>query len=179
MKKNHAIKTTDRTMLWIVGIALVAIVGLTIFLLVTKPKTDSAIGLLGQQFEDQGRTHIAPGTSHPAYNSNPPTSGWHYAQPAPWGVKTEELSDETLVHNLEHGGIWISYQPDKLSADDKAKLENITNTHTKTILTPRAKNESLIAVASWTRLLKLDSLDENQINDFIKRNANHAPEQVP
>src|SRR3989344_5078 len=52
---------------------------------------------------------VAVGASHEAYNSNPPTSGPHYEQPSRWGVSQAELPDEQLIHNLEHGGIWISY----------------------------------------------------------------------
>ena len=51
--------------------------------------------------------HIAEVTSpHGPYNSNPPTSGWHYGGgTAPWGVQTQPVADELSVHNLEHGGV--------------------------------------------------------------------------
>ena len=49
----------------------------------------------------QGADHIPMGTPHPEYNSNPPSSGWHYAEPARQGFYDEELPDEQIVHNLE------------------------------------------------------------------------------
>src|SRR3990167_4512427 len=61
---------------------------------------------VGQEFENQGQAHIKNGESHPPYNSNPPTSGWHYVLPANWGVYAKPLADEQAIHNLEHGGIW-------------------------------------------------------------------------
>jgi len=63
----------------------------------------------GEFFASQGQTHIASGAAHPAYSSNPPTSGWHYASPARAGFYEEPIADETLIHNLEHGHVVISY----------------------------------------------------------------------
>jgi thiol-disulfide isomerase/thioredoxin len=40
----------------------------------------------GKSIPIQPAKHIQPGASHPDYNSNPPTSGWHYPKQADWGV---------------------------------------------------------------------------------------------
>ncbi len=68
---------------------------------------------------DQGNGHIAPGEAHAPYDTRPATSGPHwftdrttlapYGAPARWGVYTEPLPDEVLVHNLEHGGVGLHY----------------------------------------------------------------------
>lgn len=131
------------------------------------------------EFESQGAVHISPGTPHDTYNSNPPTSGWHYVNPAGWGVYENQLADETLIHNLEHGGIWISYKPD-LPNDQKAKLTEIAKRYrSKVILEPRAQNDAPIALAAWQRLLKLDTADEQRIVEFIANYKNKGPERVP
>ena len=57
---------------------------------------------------DEGRGHVAPGI-RVHYQDYPPTSGMHWPSPAPWGVSELELSSETWVHNLEHGGVVILY----------------------------------------------------------------------
>ena len=44
------------------------------------------------------------------------------------------------------------------------------------ILTPRSDNTSVIAVASWARLLTLESFDDAQIREFVETNRGHAPE---
>ena len=69
--------------------------------------------LPGTAYPIQGREHIPLDAPHLPYNSNPPTSGPHYESPVPWGVYDHELPDEQLVHNLEHGGVWVSYNCDK------------------------------------------------------------------
>ncbi len=129
---------------------------------------------LGEAFANQGQEHIAVGASHPEYNSNPPTSGSHYAQPANWGVYQTELPDEQVIHNLEHGGIWILYT----GIDDatKSALEKIAKSNSKIIVTPRFKNDAPIVLASWGRLQKFQTLDEQAIRAFIEANRNKSPE---
>jgi hypothetical protein len=121
------------------------------------------------------KLHISRGDEHALYNSNPPTNGPHFngiskdagIGPIPCQTYTEEVEDESAIHNLEHGVVWVTYK----DANDKAlaeQLKNITEDYTKVILSPRSKNDSKIAVVSWLRVLKLDSFDEQKIRDFIK-----------
>lgn len=131
------------------------------------------------ELADQGRDHILPGQPHPLYNSNPPTSGWHFPSPAPWGFHNDELADELLVHNLEHGGIWISFK----DATDTEVVDALValgrQFRTKVIITHRPRNDSRIAVAAWTKLMKLDRFDRGAIVNFINRYKNKGPEFVP
>lgn len=140
----------------------------------TRPKSAS----VGTAYPDQGRDHIVSGQPHLPYNSNPPTSGWHNPAPAPWGFYPNELPDEVLVHNLEHGGIWISYHdPNDTEVADKL-LALSKRFPRKVIITLRQKNDSRIALAAWTWLLKLDHYDEKQIIDFINAHINRGPEKT-
>jgi hypothetical protein len=94
-------------------------------------------------------------------------------------VYTTAQPDEDLVHNLEHGHVWISYNPDLISTSDLSSLEQFVRdggTNTGVILTPRPKNTSVIAAASWARLLVLDRFDATQLRNFVNTNRGHAPE---
>ena len=134
---------------------------------------------LGERIDDQGRDHISRGQPHPAYNSNPPTSGWHTPEVANWGSFRTELPDELVLHNLEHGGVWISYK-DPGDGTLVEKLEGLVSRYrSKVIVTPRAKNDRPIAVAAWGRLMKLDAYDEKRIVAFIEAFRNKGPERVP
>lgn len=142
---------------------------------INKMRSDARnIPAIGTSFPIQGQEHIAVGATHPEYNSNPPTSGWHYAQPATWGVHQDELPDEQLIHNLEHGGIWISYKD--VDPTTKSELERIARSNQKVILTPRSKNDAPIVLASWGRSQKLEKFDRDAIINFIKANKNKSPE---
>jgi hypothetical protein len=127
-----------------------------------------------QTFPDQGVNHIPDGTKINSYNSNPPTSGPHYAKPADWGIYDTELPDERLVHNLEHCGIWISYRPD-ISEEEKAKIVAYAKGFpTKIIVTPRAKNDAAISLAAWRHLLTMDQFSEREADIFISAFLNKA-----
>ncbi len=130
----------------------------------------------GEAIPIVSRNHVNIGDAHEPYNSNPPTSGPH-AGPAPWGVSEKELIDEDVIHNLEHGGIWISYK--NLNQEDIKKLEDIGRKYSsRTVVSPRPANDDNIAVASWGRLLKLEEVDVEQITEYVKRNFNKSPEQL-
>ncbi len=132
----------------------------------------------------QGRDHIAVGATHESYNSNPPTSGSHYDTPAEPGYYDEPLVDEQLVHNLEHGEIWLSYHP-RVSREVKEALRQFIEPPW-VIITPRAANESDLAVVAWGRLdtfnlaasTTLTLTDNQRLTDFILRYKNHGPENV-
>jgi hypothetical protein len=138
----------------------------------TRPKP-------GERIAGQGQVHISAGQPHPAYNSNPPTSGWHMTRTASWGAFQTEIPDEIVVHNLEHGGIWISYK-DPSDAALVEKLEALVSRfRSKVIVTPRSRNDSRVVVAAWERLLKLETYDEKRIVEFINAYRNKGPERVP
>ena len=158
----------------VITMFIIGSLGYGIVYLATRPEKS----IPGTAFPILGREHIPVGTFHPEYNSNPPTSGSHYVKEAEWGVYQNELPDEQLIHNLEHGGIWISYKPD-IDPAIKAKLESIGNNNRgSVVVAPRTMNDSMIAVASWGRLEKLDKFDEVEIINFIDENKNKSPEPL-
>lgn len=180
---------------WGLPILLVIIVGgmIAIFAVGNKPapaKPDSQ--LLGTKYPELARTHIAAGTTTPVpYNSNPPSSGPHYSDancPAKWGVidASTVQPDECYVHNLEHGGIWISYKPD-LDANDIQKLKDLFSqlplstqfNEIKAILVPRAANPHSVEVVAWNYVLDLDSVDGAKIRQFYLDHVDKGPEQIP
>lgn len=170
-ESRRRMKKFKKILSWIFGVA--AFGGLAVALALFQVRSEEKRP--GATFSNQGREHIAPGQAHSAYNSNPPTSGSHYAEEASWGAHEEELPDEQIIHNLEHGGVWISYKD--IDQETISKIETLAGEYPdKMIVTPRAKNDAKIAVASWTRLLKLENFDEAEIIDFIKANKNRSPE---
>lgn len=135
------------------------------------------------QVSDQGRGHINVGASHPAYNSNPPTSGPHYEKWEEKGIYKVQQPDEGMIHNLEHGYIWISYRPDA-SPEVIKQLENFYGFGKKIVVEPRKENDKLIAIAAWNWLDKFDPASKNSLNDaelkrigdFIDQYINQGPE---
>ena len=137
------------------------------------------VQLLGQEYADEGRAHLLNGEQPPEYKVNPPVSGSHDPEPAEWGFYEQEVPDTKVIHNLEHGGIWVSYQPGVLSDEEIDQLKKLASEYgQRLIVSPRAKNDSKIAVASWRRLEKLDELDLELIKNFLTTNVNQSPEGI-
>lgn len=130
-------------------------------------------------YEVIGREHIAQGTFGSGYNSNPPSSGVHWASPAKNGVYDTQLPDEQIIHDLEHGHVWISYKPDVADEVKQKLAEIVRDDDWKIILAPRDKNETMIALAAWGRVLKLDQPDYEKVRDFIRTYRNRGPENTP
>ena len=140
----------------------------------------------GESFPMQGQEHVALDYQF-SYNSNPPTSGPHFRSPANWGAYDYEVNDKLFIHNMEHGGVWISYRP-SVDAQVVEHLKAIVDEFggSKIVIAPRAVNDTDVAVAAWTRLLKInlaggDISDDqlNQIRAFYKAYKNRGPEFVP
>jgi hypothetical protein len=117
------------------------------------------------------------------YNSDPPTSGWHYDEPARAGFCETPLPDEQLVHNLEHGHVVISYDCGKLADCEnvKAELGRLVENFQrwKIVAVARENTDAAIALTAWGRIDKMDSYDENRIRAFVRRWRNRGPENTP
>jgi len=132
-----------------------------------------------QDFDIVGRSHIAQGTEGSGYNSEPPTSGPHWGNPAKNGIYDTPLPDQQLIHNLEHGHIWISYKSEVGEEVINKLKEIVKEDDWKVVLAPRDKNETKIVLAAWGRVLKMEEPEYEKIKDFIKTYRNRGPENTP
>lgn len=129
-----------------------------------------------ENFEIEGRDHVSPETVV-EYKTNPPTSGGHLGRAQDWGVYSNEIDDKAAVHGLEHGGIWITYK----DLDDEAikSLEKIGKDNSQSVIvSPRFANDVKIAVVSWGKMMKLESVDSILIQKYIDTYKNQSPERL-
>ena len=125
------------------------------------------------------------------WNTNPPTSGPHYEIPAVYGAYTTPVNMAQLVHNLEHGGIYILYGP-RVPAATVAELRSFYDGHTRgTILAPLPSLGNRIALGAWTtkdandpakgtaHLAKCTSFDESAFGAFFDEFQFQGPERFP
>lgn len=112
------------------------------------------------------------------YSHKPPVGGDHFPIPATCGFyRSDPPPVEYLVHDLEHGAVWIAYQPDLPDAQ-LATLRDIAAQQAKVIITPYDEMDSPITLSSWGRQLALDSVDDPRVQQFIAtyRNGPLTPE---
>ncbi len=124
------------------------------------------------------RTHVTGSIDYSGH-TNPPSYGPHHPSPLFSGIYLSEQADADLVHNLEHGHVWISYNPALLDASDILRLQYLVaafGAGKGIVLTPRSGNATAIALVSWAHLEQLTSLDLTEAREFILTNRGHAPE---
>jgi hypothetical protein len=161
-------KKIKKQLFWIIPAALV--IGLVIFSKTQGPESLFVDDAIGEKIANMGNRHIdSIGAEHESYNSNPPTSGPHVGNIAPWGVSKEIIPDELQIHNLEDGGVIIQYHADKISREDIETLETVVQESGRkhVIVAPRYDMEYAIALTAWNRLLPLDHVDQEKIHQFI------------
>jgi len=133
----------------------------------------------GQFVKSLGNEHLlAADQKHVPYNSVPPTSGPHLPFIARWGVHAEPIANELQVHNLEEGGVLVQYNCPQDCPDLVSKLRAIVLRYdTQVILAPYPGMDSRIALTAWSRIEKLDQIDEKRIVRFIQayRGGDHHP----
>jgi len=176
-RQSGAARTQKRLVRYVVGTTIVVAAGYGLFLWAQSAGPDGED--FSVAYDIQGRQHIADGSPHPEYNSNPPSSGWHYASPARGGFYEEPLPDERVVHNLEHGDIWIAFHLD-IPESARDTLESFAGRYV--VVSPRPENKGDIALVAWGRVDTFDIengvVDEGRIRDFIKRYDDRGPERL-
>lgn len=156
------------------ALAVVALVWLIIGNPIGFSRSDDQ--LLGEAVAYDTSTHVPAGTLGP----NPPLTpagGSHYLGPLSAGNYDEPVSDGNAIHSLEHGFVWITYQPDQISGTALDTLKDIASDFGRdTILSPRFENSFPIIIVSWEQRLTQTNIDEQALRDFVSTNRNRSPE---
>jgi Protein of unknown function (DUF3105) len=112
------------------------------------------------------------------YQLVPPVGGEHFPVPATCGFYDgDPPPDELIVHDLEHGAIWIAYALD-LDAEQLRTISELVAQQAKVIATPVEGLGTPVVVSAWGRQLPLDSADDPRLVQFVEayRNSANAPE---
>lgn len=99
--------------------------------------------------EESDHSLVDPGDTSDAWTSDPPTGGAHNGLTVVWGAFDEPVSQAQLVHNLEHGGVYIQYGdevPDGTVTELRAFYDNHQN---GTVLAPYPSLGDKVAVGAW------------------------------
>jgi hypothetical protein len=184
----------DWRLLAIGGVLLVGAV-IVILVLVLGSGANPSAGIVQP---DDGNEHVAVGTTCRSvqapcgpdpYSSLPATSGphWDPSGVANWGVYSTPQNETQVVHNLEHGGIVIWYDPERVPSEGVDALTQYVNTQTasgisgrfKFILSPWGGEEPLpaaVVATAWRYMLPLETADTGAINEFARSRYGRAPE---
>lgn len=120
---------------------------------------------VGVVFEhpDNGRGHEACSSG---FDRSPATSGDHFDAWQNCGFYRVPIRDYGAVHALEHGAVWIAYQPD-LSTEEIGAIEAAVEGETHLLAAPYPGLQNPIVVSAWTRQLAVDSFADPLVGEFL------------
>jgi len=163
-------KLRGRLIWGVAGLAALAVVG-TLAWQALRPRAGESVPVMTSE--------------HVPTDSDPPTSGPHYAEEARAGFFDSNIYKYPagyLVHNLEHGYIILWYNCTQLDdagcaslkSDMKSWMAEVDNF--KVIAYPWDSSDVPLVMTSWGRILKMQTFAVAQARAFYEANLNRAPE---
>lgn len=166
-------KTLTKVAWAIAGVAVVVAFG--VYLSRTARYTAGSDGAIieGVQRYQNGAGHVTGGVAYP---QTPPTGGEHNPSWLNCGIYGEPVPNELGVHSLEHGAVWVTYDPG-LSPEDVATLR----THLPSsyvVMSPYQGLPSPIVLSAWNVQLRVSSPDDPRIRPFFEEywRSQYVPE---
>jgi hypothetical protein len=171
---GSAANTKSHRKTWITtGIGSIAFIGLIIllYLNIRGPLPIRELVL----FPGQQRGHVE---ELPEYGDLPPVGGEHLDAWQNCGIYTEPIDPGNAIHSLEHGAVWITYQPE-LQANEIAELQELVRGEQFIILSPYPGLRSPVVASAWQVQLQVDSAGDGRIGEFIEqyRQGLYTPER--
>ncbi len=139
---------------------------------------------VGKKAPPAEHTITDPGGTSDEWNTDPPTAGPHYAEAAIFNAYDEELELARVVHDLEHGGIYILYGKDVPAATVDELRAFYDDHRTATILAPLHRLGDEFAIGAWYAhsdpamgyLAKCRTFDEKAVAAFFSAFQFKGPE---
>ncbi|HLS76578.1 MAG TPA: DUF3105 domain-containing protein [Nocardia sp.] len=164
---------------------IIALVGALAYSLVPKYREQAALekftpsaenqdpsldieGIVTVDYSKTTGKHVKP-TERVGYDRTPPFGGSHDSE---WAdctgtVYSKPMRNENAVHSLEHGAVWIAYNPDKVDNAAVDTLKGKVEGKAYTFMSPYPDLDAAVSLQSWGHQLKLDSADDERIGQFI------------
>jgi hypothetical protein len=101
----------------------------------------------------------------------PPVAGPHNEawQNCQGTVYEAPIANEHAVHSLEHGAVWVTYNPDTLPADQVADLAGMVQQGgDRLMISPYPGLDAPISLQAWGYQLKVEDASDPRINEFIR-----------
>ncbi|WNB86768.1 DUF3105 domain-containing protein [Cellulomonas sp. ATA003] len=160
----------------VVGVIVLALVAVTLVIVLGQESENNAqedaIERAAQQdiegveeFEGLGNSHVSTTVE---YEQVPPVGGDHNAVWQNCGVYGEPVADENAVHSLEHGAVWITYDP-TLPADQVEALEAKAASNNYVLVSPYEGVPTPVVASAWGLQLQLDDAADERLDVFLRK----------
>lgn len=151
------------------GLIIVVLAGLIIFRIIAS--NIEGVSNFGSQSQGHDTNVVIENTELP------PVGGVHDPAWQNCGIYNEPVETKNALHSMEHGAVWITYNP-SLDSADVAQLEGLVRGESFLLLTPYPNLANDVVMTAWGVQLEVDSVDDERIEQFISvyRNGPQTPE---
>ena len=139
-----------------------------------RPELAAAKAINGVTYKKEPHhDHIFSGSA--TYDATPPIGGDHspYWADCNGAVYTQPIANENAVHPLEHGAVWVAYR-EGLPQSEVDTLVSDVKGQTKVFMSPYPDLKTKVSLQAWGYQLKLNSVTDPRINQFIATLAGNA-----
>jgi hypothetical protein len=151
----------------IVALVLVAGTVATVLVLNSLPAEREVISGSYEErldlYPDLDATHTETRVS---YDQSPPVGGPHNPAWLNCGVYEEPQQNENVVHTLEHGAVWITYDPATTTDAEIAALVALAP-DTYTVVSPYEGLGDRKAISAWGAQLLFTDVADPAVEDFL------------
>jgi hypothetical protein len=175
LRRKEAARRRNRVIGTVVSIvAILAVIGVVVTIIVINAQPKAVpVGL--EVYENLESGHVEGDVK---YEVIPPVGGPHNPAWLNCAVYDEPQVDEHAVHSLEHGAIWITYDPAETSDDELEALRELTPA-TYAILSPYPGIGPAMAISAWGAQLRFTDPADPAVQDFIDTYKESASSPEP
>jgi hypothetical protein len=101
----------------------------------------------------------------------PPPGGPHNPAWQNCGIYVEPVLTENAVHSLEHGAVWVTYQPDLAEAEIEL-LRQLARNRTHVLLSPYTEQAEPVVATAWGVQLRVESAEDARLAQFVQKYEN-------
>lgn len=110
------------------------------------------------------------------YDQNPPVAGKHNGdwQNCMGEVYDAPIASEHVVHSMEHGAVWLVYNPAKVNDAQKEALASKVRGKEYALMSPMENLDTTVSVQAWGFQLKTDNPSDKRVDEFINATRKNA-----
>lgn len=101
-----------------------------------------------------------------AYPQTPPAGGEHNPSWLNCGAYSDPVPNELAVHSLEHGAVWVTYDPSLAEGELETLRTHLPSTYF--VLSPYPGLPAPIVLSAWNAQLRVQTADDPRIRAFFE-----------
>ncbi len=119
-----------------------------------------------QVTKNPSANHVSTRVAYPQEKTQAPDGGNHNPVWQTCAVYTAAIVPEHAVHSLEHGAVWITYNP-SLPAAQVTTLAALVDGNDHRMLSPYPGQASPVALQAWGRRLDVKTATDPEVKKFV------------